>query len=197
MFDRSEIENLIDGIGSPSERKSNGRGRGCADVPKPEPAPTSIAGASMTQLVIRVLNRFPHLTVDEAIAFARAVQANDGSILTHSGVFAPTRRRWSTTSRRLAGQFDFYCSWTCCNSIVAHDATPTCVPSVRCRKSEMPTDGVYDAMENSVHTCETLPCTRPDLHKSAPDLKNRDPVGRCDSATMFHLISARAKANSI
>lgn len=192
MLAKFEVINLIDGLGSPSERKAADVAP-CAEIPATPRVEIPVAPADpfvVSPAIRCILERFNHLTIDEAIAFGTTIIGNGRPMMTHGGVFAATRRRWSESSRRLAGQFDVYWSWTCCNSIVAHNATPTHVTFVRCRKSEKPSSGgVYDALETSAHSCSAGECKNPELHKSAPDLTNRNPIGRCDSPTMFYLLT--------
>lgn len=179
VLEKLEIENLIDGL-SPSERK--------VDVPR-EQVPPVVDEFAVSPIIRRVLERFNHLTIDEAISFARDTKAKGGSTLTHSGVHAPTRRLWSSKSRRFLGKYDVYTSWTCCNSVVSDDVEPGCIKFVRCWESASPVLGVYDALKNSMHLCVEDECENPELHKSAPDLTNRNPVGRCDNPVVFHLLT--------
>lgn len=207
-LDQLKIKGMIDGVGSQSDDEK-------CDKPPAESEPAKIQSAKMLEiearpvespkiadeffvspLVQQVLARFNHLTVDEAIAFAKNVRANGGSMLTHSGVFAATRRRWSTTSRRLDGQFNVIMSWTCCDSIIPDDALPHYVTAVRCHANDEPVNGIYEALYTSGHSCGDI-CKYPELHKSAPDLKNRNPVGRCSRPTMFHLNDHKSGALTI
>lgn len=205
-LDQYKIKGMIDGVGSQSDDEK-------CDKPPAEKKPAKTQSAIeieaqpveaakiadeffVSPLVRQVLARFNHLTVDEAIAFAKNVRANGGSMLTHSGVFAATRRRWSSSSRRLAGQFDVIMSWTCCDSIIPDDALTHYVTAVRCRANDEPVNGIYEALYTSGHSCGDI-CKYPELHKSAPDLKNRNPVGRCNSSTMFHLNDHKSGALTI
>lgn len=62
--------------------------------------------------------RFPHLTFDEVIAFEKTVRAAGGSIMTHSGMFVPTKRPIYSDQLANRHDFDTYVSWTCCHSIL-------------------------------------------------------------------------------
>lgn len=187
-YKRLKLKNMLDGTWSPSEQKRHSAAVSpVSTITAATAAP--IDDFAISPIIRGVLNRFNHLTVDEAIMFARQVRDAGGSILTHSGVFAPTRRRWSSKSRRYAGQFDVYYSWTCCDSVIEDDVKPGHITFVHCHESDDPRLGIYIANAVSSHTCpDDGPCEYPDQHKSAPDLKNRNPIGSCMTETLFHLV---------
>lgn len=188
VIEKLDAESLIDGLGSPMQMKSAASPVEMKSATSPAIPDEFDVPAPLRQ----VLERFNHLTLNEAIEFAQTVRAAGDHIMTHSGVFVPTRRRWSSTSRRLLGQWDTYMSWSCCTSIIEHDGVPGYVAMVRCQESEKPDPdtGVYYASFLTAHSCGDV-CKHPELHESSPDLTNRNPIGRCITPVIFHLKPAQ------
>lgn len=130
--------------------------------------------------------RFPHLTFDEVVAFEQTVRAAGGKIMTHSGIFVPTKR----PSGFCGGsdiEYDFYVSWTCCHS-VAYNQYERRYETIGTNNS--PISGIYFSkfvyLKNVQYVDKVSAC---DVAKPlpSPDLKNPDPLSSCDEPSLFSL----------
>lgn len=144
--------------------------------------------------------RFPHLTWDQVIEFEQTTRAAGGSIMTHSGNYILTHRE----AGEIDGSpiYDYNITWTCCHSIWS---------DYSCSDRDWP-DKIYYVVKSDQNSriydgaywCHIDPLTKivrkrvgitqeydghwdiPEPTES-PDLKNPNPLGRCESPAIFSL----------
>lgn len=133
---------------------------------------------------MRIHVRFPHLTFPEVIEFEQTMRSFGGSVMTHSGMFAPTNRlNWQHNSDL---HYDTSMSWTCCHSIGSR--TGSCMSgSEKFMVSSNPTDH-----KNNVGVW-TLGYRQSKQVIEYPDLTNPNPIGRCDTPVSFSLEKVKAE----
>jgi hypothetical protein len=130
----------------------------------------------------KIHERFRHLSIDEVIAFEQIVLEAGGEVMTHSGVFAPTKRsgQWD----RGSDSYEFAITWTCCHT------SAFCGSGQYVRVyPQHDENGIWRGDANT-----TLGFTG---RSQTPDLTNRAPIGRCDKPVAFSLIEGKKESTRV
>lgn len=164
----------------------------------------------------KINSRFPWLTLDQVIDFEKTMRAAGGSVMTHSGDFVLTYREVGESPDGDKYEGDYSITWTCCHSIWK---TSNCVSPRQTYYEVRFIDDGYPIKRTDVHQCQidhSTECTRArimssqghygpwniDVPHESPDLRNPNPIGRCDSPILFSIddefkVKDRQSRNSI